>query len=747
ETTLGMDDMKTIGNYALSAATSINMTYDSLIGLAGAFSKLGKQPSTIGTSIRRLGDISLATTDKMTSSWRKLGVDQEKLQKAFAKGGKTGEDAIKGLVQQLGALKVEDPERFQDALKGLNVRSKELLATLAQMGEFGSDDLFGYFANTEAMVDAISQAEKVAQSFSKEWESVVNTFKASWTDAGLSFQESFTPILRSLTKDGPDGAMSFAEAVRNMSIMMMQSLQIVINGVAVLVGAFVAAWGGLQKLSGFLDQKVGEAFGGISTEEMNKIDVRIKNLERGGDKLTDSAKKTLKTLKEQRKVYEDNSGWVQQLTSDGEDQRKEGDKTVETVKTMATKIDEMTHALGDIKFEGLNTALKGVADNIKDMKKNLDGSVAPVIKAKETAEQLLRIDKDRVRESLRLNNMTPASATTELLKIEYDFRKKVALAAKEAYDSDVSNSKKLKEYRDTEHNAQTALTNLWKDKNKEIAKAAAGGGSAANRADTDLKNRISTMREGLEIQYLQAQYAMLEAGHTMTRTEALEWEVELARKKVEYSEEALIKAKALAKAGGNTPKAAKEVAKAEKKLWEDKNKYMKKYKKDVLDLEKKMRSAGESFADSLLAGAVGGAFKDMASDIMDVFVQPLKDEFSKLFGNEMTDIIGGFYESLTGFMQEWATNGLKSAMTVAQGNAVAGVAGQAQGDPYSAWARMAAMAATMAALGLAVGSISGGGSTVSQAEIDASKGRTEFDDESLANLGAMYADAQYPLLE
>lgn len=47
-----------------------------------------------------------------------------------------------------------------------------------------------------------------------------------------------------------------------------------------------------------------------------------------------------------------------------------------------------------------------------------------------------------------------------------------------------------------------------------------------------------------------------------------------------------------------------------------------------------------------------------------------------------------------------------ASMTKGQAAAAAGVAAQAQGDPYSAWARMAAMAAVMAALGFAV---SGGG--------------------------------------
>ncbi len=54
-------------------------------------------------------------------------------------------------------------------------------------------------------------------------------------------------------------------------------------------------------------------------------------------------------------------------------------------------------------------------------------------------------------------------------------------------------------------------------------------------------------------------------------------------------------------------------------------------------------------------------------------------------------------------------------MAKGQAAAAVGVAQQAQGDPYTAWVRMAAMAATMAALGFAVsGSRGGGGMTAEQ---------------------------------
>lgn len=55
-----------------------------------------------------------------------------------------------------------------------------------------------------------------------------------------------------------------------------------------------------------------------------------------------------------------------------------------------------------------------------------------------------------------------------------------------------------------------------------------------------------------------------------------------------------------------------------------------------------------------------------------------------------------------------ATAGAQASMVEGQAAAVAGVANQAKGDPYSAWVRMALMAATMAALGFAVSGGAGG---------------------------------------
>lgn len=78
--------------------------------------------------------------------------------------------------------------------------------------------------------------------------------------------------------------------------------------------------------------------------------------------------------------------------------------------------------------------------------------------------------------------------------------------------------------------------------------------------------------------------------------------------------------------------------------------------------------------------------------------------------------------------QASAASGVASAMVQGQASATAGVANQAMGDPYSAFARMAAMAALMAALGFAVSGGGGSGKNIAKARQEAQGTGTVFGD-------------------
>lgn len=73
---------------------------------------------------------------------------------------------------------------------------------------------------------------------------------------------------------------------------------------------------------------------------------------------------------------------------------------------------------------------------------------------------------------------------------------------------------------------------------------------------------------------------------------------------------------------------------------------------------------------------------------------------------------------------EQAMTAIELALSLKRGLAAAqeAVANQGKGDPYTAWARMAAMAAVMAGLGYAVGGVGGGGGGQSAEDIQQSQG-------------------------
>lgn len=98
-------------------------------------------------------------------------------------------------------------------------------------------------------------------------------------------------------------------------------------------------------------------------------------------------------------------------------------------------------------------------------------------------------------------------------------------------------------------------------------------------------------------------------------------------------------------------------------------------------------------------------------------------KIEKAKNESQLDYYGDIIGSMKGFFKE-NSDGYKALQVVQAAFAVAqaasnlamgtsaaavGVATQAQGDPYTAWARMAAMAATMASLGFAIGGFAGGG--------------------------------------
>ncbi len=142
--------------------------------------------------------------------------------------------------------------------------------------------------------------------------------------------------------------------------------------------------------------------------------------------------------------------------------------------------------------------------------------------------------------------------------------------------------------------------------------------------------------------------------------------------------------------------------------------------KGEIDLSKRQQEA-QVHAYAEMAGAAKGFFKEGSAG------------YRAMYGVEKGLRLAELAERAIGFAQKmgWLTaetaavvggNQMQAAssavaaeteviakMAIAQANAIAGISNQANGDPYSAFPRMAAMAAIMAGLGLVVGMSSGGG--------------------------------------
>lgn len=127
-------------------------------------------------------------------------------------------------------------------------------------------------------------------------------------------------------------------------------------------------------------------------------------------------------------------------------------------------------------------------------------------------------------------------------------------------------------------------------------------------------------------------------------------------------------------------------------------------------------------------------------------IKSLKNTVDKVdvFGG-MTDSIGTALQAMKGFTEEGSKEQAKLQVAIAATNAVAAIGAvinQSQGDPYTAFGRMAAMAAAMAALGQSVGGL-GGSNGDSSVQNQADQGLNIWGDksESIANSIDITADA------
>ncbi|MCD6433779.1 MAG: hypothetical protein J7L21_07035, partial [Sulfurimonas sp.] len=121
------------------------------------------------------------------------------------------------------------------------------------------------------------------------------------------------------------------------------------------------------------------------------------------------------------------------------------------------------------------------------------------------------------------------------------------------------------------------------------------------------------------------------------------------------------------------------------------------------------------------------------NEVADSIAESFSNVFDSWMDGDLQGAFAGLFGDLTQEVIKWAVTSIMQSEMVSTALGISAVVNQAStGDPYTAWARMAAMAATLAALGIAV-AFGGGGAGISEAEMTAAKGDV-YDNDAVSDI-------------
>jgi TP901 family phage tail tape measure protein len=145
---MSVEDLGTLSNYALSTASSLNMSADSVGALATTFSNLGMNASTIGTQIRKLDVIFKSSKGNVKDFWDIAGQSQDE----FLKKVKNGDE---GIIEFTNLLATMSEKQFTDATRNMEILEKQLLQNIRN----GGDKIIEHFKMIKTNLDASTQAQ------------------------------------------------------------------------------------------------------------------------------------------------------------------------------------------------------------------------------------------------------------------------------------------------------------------------------------------------------------------------------------------------------------------------------------------------------------------------------------------------------------------------------------------------------------------------------------------------------------
>jgi len=185
---LSTEDINVFSNYALATAKSANITRHFIEALAIAFSNAGFEASTIGTSIRRLGDLLQDNSEAVRQFFKSLGVNQ----KLFAQQvGKSAEDSERMMVWLVKKLKNMSDSEFQEAVGNMETLAKQTLSAIRN----NADALLTHLKTLNDGVNGeLEKSNVMLDTYIGKWERLKNSL-------GLAFNglmQNALPILESI---------------------------------------------------------------------------------------------------------------------------------------------------------------------------------------------------------------------------------------------------------------------------------------------------------------------------------------------------------------------------------------------------------------------------------------------------------------------------------------------------------------------------------------------------------------------
>lgn len=200
---LSIEDLGTMGNYALSGAKALGLTKEAVLALATSFSNVGVNASTIGTQIRKIGKLFRDNDKHSRKFFDTIQISQERMMDTFASGN--ADAGFKMFVESVVSM---SSEAYEAATSGMPILTKQMLDTLRLTG----DNMIGHL---DKIIDGgdnlAAQSAIQAMSIESMWTSAVASIGKSVGGLATDIVDLFSNNKRNLL-------IAYSEALKHLSV-------------------------------------------------------------------------------------------------------------------------------------------------------------------------------------------------------------------------------------------------------------------------------------------------------------------------------------------------------------------------------------------------------------------------------------------------------------------------------------------------------------------------------------------------